>query len=385
MKKNKKTVLLITPFFPPNIGGVETSLNTICNSLSKIGHGVRVITYQPITSGGRGKSVEKYDNIEIRRYSWIGFDLFHKLESKPLLQLVYLCPGLFIFSFIYLLRHYGEIDIIHAPGFASSMVVRLLSLLFRKPYIVSTHAIYEGIYDLNINSLPAKIIRWILNGAKKILALSDQSKDELIRLGLNPDKIDTYTTLIDPDVFVPMNKDECKKKIGCGNKFMVFYVSRLLPKKGVRVVLEVAKDLKDINFVFAGTGPLEEELKGFSEKYENIKFFGRIVNNTLPLYYSAADLFVTTALYKECFARTILEALFCGTPVVYSNLDVASNVLSDSVAIAVNPTVEDIRNTILDLYRDEKLLKNMADKCRNYVERYFGRKNIETFTKAYGF
>ena len=47
-KKDKKNILIITPFFPPNLGGVETYSNVLTTGLSKNGYKVYVSTYSPI-------------------------------------------------------------------------------------------------------------------------------------------------------------------------------------------------------------------------------------------------------------------------------------------------------------------------------------------------
>ena len=50
MNKNKKGVLILTPFFSPNIGGVETHLDNLVSILDEKGYKVFVQTYSPITT-----------------------------------------------------------------------------------------------------------------------------------------------------------------------------------------------------------------------------------------------------------------------------------------------------------------------------------------------
>ena len=43
MFKNKKGILLLTPFFSPNIGGVETHLDDLVKALDKRGYIVLIL------------------------------------------------------------------------------------------------------------------------------------------------------------------------------------------------------------------------------------------------------------------------------------------------------------------------------------------------------
>ena len=53
-------------------------------------------------------------------------------------------------------------------------------------------------------------------------------------------------------------------------KDYVLYFGRFSEEKGIGTLIEVCKKLPDVQFIFAGTGPLEEEINGIS----NIKNVG---------------------------------------------------------------------------------------------------------------
>ena len=164
---------------------------------------------------------------------------------------------------------------------------------------------------------------------------------------------DTYKTLIDPTVFKPM-------RVRRPTRFTVIFVSRPLKKKGWDVMQEVKRRLPCINFIFLSDMP----------------------NYKLPYYYNKAHLTVTAALYKECFSRTILESLFCGTPVLYSRNDVAIDELKGPYALPVTPEVDRLVE-VIEGYK--KVMNDLPSKkaCRKYAMENYGRKNIQTFVKAY--
>ena len=64
---------------------------------------------------------------------------------------------------------------------------------------------------------------------------------------------------------------------------------------------------------------------------------GPVPHEDVPVWLSAADIFVLPTLDEGC-SNAILEALFCGLPIVSSDLPFNRDVLDDQVAILVNPS-----------------------------------------------
>ena len=309
-KQNKK-ILLITPFYW-GTGGVETSLRTLVRLLGQKGYIVRICTIN------------------------VNQKLFHKIEGNKFLTVLLLCPLLWFKAIFFCLGS----DVIHAAGFNAALVARFLP----KKFIVSTHAIYEGIYKLG------RFEKWILKGAKKILCLSKDSVEEI-----NLSQCVEYRTLIDPWLFRPMNAKKSRK-------FTVIFVARHIEKKGWLIIERLARVMKNINFITFDNTP----------------------NYLLPYDYNLADLTITAALYKECFSRTILESLFCGTPVIISRNDVACDYIKE-VGFPCEPTVEAFMKLIL-MFKNNKrkgYSKYWRKKCRDYALKYYGDDNVKVFTDAY--
>jgi len=377
----KKGVLILTPFFSPNIGGVETHLDDLVNGLDKRGYKVYVQTYSPITTEGVAwKSYEKRGNsIEIKRYKWFGRNLFHKVEKFPFVDFIYITPYLFLRTFIWLLFNKKKIDVIHAQGFNAAFIGTVFKRIFKKKLIVSTHAIYE----IDKNSNTAKHIVRVLNKADKVLCLSEGSYNELISFGLSEEKLDIFKYWIDLEVFKPYKNNEFRDELGIKNVFTVLFVGRLIDKKGTRVLCEVAKEIPDMNFVFVGTGPDEDYLKEQEKKNRNIKFVGFVRNDLLYKYYNSSDVFCIPSQYEEGFGRVVMEAVACGLPVVGSNKGGIPEALDSSVSILIEPTVENLKREIEELYRNKDRYFKLKNNCRSYAERNFSEKNIELITKYY--
>ena len=382
MEKKSLKVLIISPFFSPNIGGVETHLDDLCAYLQKKGHRVFVITYQPLTTRAKAPRFESRQNLEIRRIEWLGYNLFHKLEPYPLLEFIYLTPLLLAYSLVFLFRYRNTVDVIHAHGLNAAFVAKMLGGLFRKRAVVSIHAIY----NLSKKPMLARLMKLSLFSFDTVLTLANRSKAELLRIGLDDDRVKVYTYWVDQRGFRPMNKMECKKELGLEGKFVVLFVGRLLEIKGVKVTLSVAKrlaDVKDLAFVFVGDGPLSNDVKAASDNLGNVLYVGRIENKELSRYYNAADLVVVPSIYEEGFGRVILEALSCGTPVIASNKGGIPEALDPSVGILLEPKVDEIQRAIARLYEYPEELAALGRNCRAYAEKRFGENNAKLIENSY--
>ena len=371
MTNSTKGVLLITPFFAPNIGGVETHLTDLVNELNRLKYPIYVHTYSPLTTPDtKWKPKETIGNIHIRRYLWPGKNIFHHVEKYPILDFVYLTPYLFLRTFFWMLKNHLKINVIHSHGFNGAVCGVVLAKIFSKKHLTSTHALYSN----QPNSLTAKISRFILNQTDIILVQSVESEKQLLSWGVKKDKIKPYRYWIDPQKFNTKNTKP-------HSKFTVIFVSRLIQKKGTRIVTKLAKQMPKINFIMIGSGPESE----FIQKHlvPNLNFVGKVNNDQLLDYYSQSDIFIQPALYQEGFTRTIMEAVSSGLPVIASNIGTIPEIVDSTVSVLVKPTVNNFKKAINTLHQNPKILEQMKQNCPKYTKKYFNPKNIKQITKHF--
>lgn len=369
-----KGILLLTPFFSPNIGGVETHCDALAAALDKRGYAVYVHTYSPITTPNTPwKSYERIgQRTEIFRYGWLGKNFFHSLEKYPLLDFFYLTPYLGIRTFFWLLFNKKKGQTIHAQGMNAAFIAISLKKCFpHLKVIVSTHAVY----DVSAESSTAKRVAGILNQADHVLCLGKSSYKQMLSFGVDKNTLGEFRYWIDLNTFKPLWTKH--------QDFTVLFVGRLISIKGARVLTEVAKQLPAVKFMFIGTGPDEDHLQEQQKMHQNIVFIGKISHEKLPKYFSQADIVCVPSQYPEAFAQVQMEALACGLPVVASNKGALPEVLDKSVSILVDPTVENLKYAIEKLYRDKKLYKKLKINTRPYAKKFSSEKNVEMITRYY--
>lgn len=382
MVKNNKGILLITPFCKPSVGGAETHLEDLCEYLRHNDYYVYVLTYQPITKPIKGKATEKQENLEIHRFSWVGHNIFHKLEKyPPIFNFLYLTPCLFMRSFLFMITKKDKIDVIHAHGLTASFIAVIFKKIFKKKAIMSTMALYS----INKNSIFAKVTKWTLCGLDKILAECQESKDELVNIGIPKDHIAIFSHWVDQNKFKPEDKEIAKKRLGWEGKFIVLFVGRAIPIKGGDTLTEVVTKINPkINFVIiSDAGPQLDLFKRTAKKYKNFIFVGGVDYQDLHYYYKAADIFVIPSRYEEGAARVMMEAVSCGIPVVASNRGAIPSILDSSIAVFIEPDENSIKKAIEELYHDRVKLAKIAKNCFSFAQKHFGFANAKIITDNY--
>jgi len=374
-------ILIISPTISPNIGGVETHLDDLMAALDRCGYSIYAHAYSPITTPGVAwKSKEKRGHIQIWRYRWFGKTLLHKIEKNPILDFLYITPYLFIRVFFFMIFNQAKIDIIHAQGFNAAFIGNFLKKIFKKKLIVSTHAVYE----IDPASKTASRMKKIINGADKVLALSDSSLIELLSIGVDQQKLGRFFYWIDLAQFKILGPQEgLRARLNWSSKFTVLFVGRLTEIKGVKILIQAAEALPQIQFVFVGTGPLEDFLNKKSKEKSNILFMGPVENKELLPYYNAADLFCIPSQYAEGYGRVIMEAVACGLPVVGARLGGIPEALNDTVSLLVEPTRDNLIQAISKLSGDKTYYQSLKNNCRSYAEDKFSETNVKAITDSY--
>ena len=104
------------------------------------------------------------------------------------------------------------------------------------------------------------------------------------------------------------------------DSFQVVTVANLYPKKNLDLVLEIAKELKEINFKIVGEGPEQEKLhkKIIQEGIDNVRLLGFKNSAELKKIYDQSDCYLLTSL-AEGTPTSALEAMACGLPIISSN------------------------------------------------------------------
>ena len=140
-----------------------------------------------------------------------------------------------------------------------------------------------------------------------------------------------------PEALVPArNRNEIRKELGLSG-FSVLFLGRLVPIKGVEVLIDAVQKLGACRLVIAGDGPLRTPLeKRAAEQGVEAVFLGSVDSNRRAELLAACDAVAVPSLAlsdgrKEGLPVVLIEALHAGKPVVASATGAMEELVSDGV------------------------------------------------------
>lgn len=161
----------------------------------------------------------------------------------------------------------------------------------------------------------------------RIIASTQREAHDLISLyHASAEKIGIVTAGVNLNLFTPLDKAASRRKLGFNdNEYQLMYVGRYVPIKGLDRLLKI---MPHINYQNRGKNRFRLLVIGGEDEHETLSsrirdlniqkavtLIGRIDQELLPAYYSAADMLVVPS-YHESFCLAGFESLACGTPVV---------------------------------------------------------------------
>jgi glycosyltransferase involved in cell wall biosynthesis len=204
----------------------------------------------------------------------------------------------------------------------------------RTKYIMGIYTTYR--FDMTLYKVLTR------SGNVYLVAVSRNTRRELIEAGALPNKVFPILNGVDKEVFKPMNKDHAKSlveeifKIRLRGKVLLHVGPGL--RKGTHILIKAVAILRRIygdNFTLLIAGRLgpktykehiEDMVRGLKLE-ENVKMLGYVELRLLPVLYNAADVTVAPS-YSEGGPLITPESLACGTPVIATNVGANPEYLS---------------------------------------------------------
>ena len=160
--------------------------------------------------------------------------------------------------------------------------------------------------------------------------LADYFHDRLAPVVGDVTRLDKLTFGIDTDMFVPAaDGSAVRRRYGLGQRPTVVCVSRLVPRKGqdllIDVLAEVRRKVPDTALLLVGDGPYRRALRQRADargQQDNVIITGAVDLAELPAHYAAGDVFAMPCrtrrfgLDVEGLGVVFLEAAATGLPVI---------------------------------------------------------------------
>ena len=288
----------------------------------------------------------------------------------------------------------SEPTVIHAHDWLSEFAGKALKHKYRLPLVATIHATEHG-RNHGIHSDLQRYIsgtEWDLCfEAWRVICCSHYMKDEIHGVLEVPfDKLDVIANGVDPSKFnMDFDKAEFRKWFGQPNEKLIFFVGRMVPEKGVQVLIQAMPEIlaayKGAKLVVVGGGnknhlvELAEQLK----LGDKVFFTGYVDDDTLLKLYNVIDVAVFPSLY-EPFGIVALEAMVARVPVIVSSVgglpEVVDHGVTGLTAWADNP--DSLAWAVLRMLKNPYSAKQMAENAYRKVVDQFNWGRIADQTLA---
>jgi len=208
----------------------------------------------------------------------------------------------------------------YPDAFGSALAARLL----KKKFFVKVHGSDINLADQYWSRVP--MIRWALNQADSVIAVSLPLKQKIVGMGIPQEKVFVISNGVDTKKFFARPKDVCREKLGLSPSCrFILFVGNFSPVKGVLYLIKafaLLVNMPDLKLVLVGDGEERAVLMQLGRALgvgERVIFAGRKPHQDIPVWMSAADVFCLPSLNEGC-PNVLLEAMACGTNVVACNV-----------------------------------------------------------------
>uniref|UniRef100_A0A914CUX8 phosphatidylinositol N-acetylglucosaminyltransferase n=1 Tax=Acrobeloides nanus TaxID=290746 RepID=A0A914CUX8_9BILA len=321
LEKSCLRIALVSDFFCPNTGGIETHLYYLGGCLLERGHKVIVITH----AYGRRKGIRYLSN-GLKVYYLPFLVVYNSTTLSAVVDCLYWFRKIFL---------HEKIQIVHGHSSFSSMaheaILHAWCLGIRT--IFTDHSLF-GFADASAILTSKLLLRYSLANVDKAICVSHTSKENLVlRAGLSPSNVFVVPNAIETSLFLP------DPEKFYSNTTTVVILSRLVYRKGADLLVDiiplVCQQHPKVRFLIAGDGPKRVELEEMREKHKlhnRVIMLGMLPHDKVREVMVEGQIFLNTSL-TEAFCMSIVEAACCGLHVVSTKVGGVPEVLPSELVI----------------------------------------------------
>lgn len=291
-------ISIVSPGFPPQLGGVEVVVGHLADELSGQGHQVSIYAQRP-----RGSSFPARRDYPVRRFAnWVGSQQFP------------VAPGLVGA----LWRDRGHTDVMHAHSFHA--VPAMMAATVPKVPLVFTphfHAVGHTRAASAVHRLYDPLATLLFRRADRVTCVSVAESELLLeRYPFVEPRLSVVPLGVDSAALLAAEPFETDRPV-------VLVAGRLEPYKRVNTVIKAFARMRgDVRLVVCGTGSHKPSLERLAAELgvsAEVSFRGRVSDDELRRWQRTATSTVNLSA-REAFGLILLEAAVAGSRVVASDI-----------------------------------------------------------------
>lgn len=398
-------VLFLTDNFPPEVNASATRVHERAVYWVAAGHRVTVVTCFPNFPQGR-----LYTGWRQRLYQ---LDLLDGIEVIRLPTYITRNEGIvrrtldfvsFMLAVLAATPWLPRADVVVAtsPQFFAAVAGWLVGVLKRRPFVFEL----GDLWPASIRAVGAMRQSRILDGLERvelflyrraaaIVALTSAFKRDLVRRGVDPQKIHVVINGVDLPRYSPRPKDRgLVEQLGLGQRFVVGYLGTHGLAHDLQNVLSAAESLRDdpgICFLLVGDGAAKPELVAAARARDlsNVVFVDPQPKGRMPAFWSVCDLALVhlkdDPVFAEVIPSKIFEAMAMGLPIllVAPPGEASEIVEGEGVGIAVRAGAPGLlEQAVRRIQRDPAALARLARCSAEAAQRHSRQRQADDMLRV---
>lgn len=381
--------LLLTQYFPPEVGAAQTRLMALARQLQERGHGVVVVTAMPnyptgiVDAAYRDRFVvtELMESVAVIR-TWIYAATGTSVSRRLAHYFSFCCTSLLGC----LKAPKPDYILVESPPLFLAATALLVGLVRRAPVIVIVSDLWPAsarelgfISNRGLLWLAERFERFVYRSAFRIGAVTEGIRDTIASV-VGPAKVSFLPNGVDTELFRP-DVDTSSGVLQPGQVGFI-YAGTHSYYQGLDVILDAAEEVRDLHnvvFSFVGDGPDKERLTkaAAARGLANVRFYGPRSLAEMPALFaeSRASIapFRDLPLFQGGRPAKIFPSLACATPVIFSGAGEMARVLQEGRCGLVVPPERPaaLADAIRLLAADATLARSLGDAGRKLVEREY--------------
>ena len=387
-------VLLLTNYWPPEVGAASHLYYELSQALAERGHAVTVLTGFP------RYNIEREPEMYVgQRRLWesAGKVRVLRVRTAHLPQHIPVMRGLdhFLLALTYAIGGWRlsrpDVLLMYSPPLPIGLAAGLLSRRFRCPFVLNVQDIFpQSAIDLGVLKQPTLIrfFRWlekaIYRRADHITVHSEGNRRDVGAKVGDLDKVSVMHNWIDTEFLRPGARDNAfSAGHGLDGQFVVSFAGTMGYSQDLDTVLAAAHLLREetaIRFLLVGDGVETPRLKAIAAELElpNVLWVPMQPRERYPQVLHASDVCLVTLhqnVGTPVVPSKLLSIMAAGRPALVSlplEGDAPGIVRDAACGICVAPEQpRALADAVLELYRDPGLCGRFGASGRTYIKSHF--------------
>jgi glycosyltransferase involved in cell wall biosynthesis len=380
------SVVVISQFYPPVLGGSEIEVQRVCAALIARGHRVLVLCGGGAPMPKKKHWVDPY-GVPVRI---IGGRAPAGLRDHE-----------FAIGVAWELSKYGRtFDVAYFLMQGLHLITGIpAAKLQRLPFVMKFSG--SSIISAMTNSRAGRLeLSWLKRWAKRVMILNEGMQIEATKAGFEHRQLLWMPNPVDVQEFAPCpatQRHSLRYELGIPpTAKVIVFVGRLAPEKELQSLIgafaAVSNEIDDALLVVVGEGPDRAVLQSCAQELglndSQVRFIGRVPIDGVRKWLQISDVFALVSS-NEGFPCSLIEAMAVGLPSVVSDIPATVQLVTSGVHGVVTRlrSEQDLAIALASLLNDESERLRMGTAARDHVVRNYSTNEVvrryeELFTRA---